>query len=172
MGDLDVQLAQAVLKVVNGPLLKEILYYQETQAKQSKLMQGRAALWHIYQQYALSAAATHAIDLQTLMALRFTGDLEGFMRAFDFCFVSMSDVPSPEFFHALLDPQLRSCKLLKPAFVHLNGGAPLPSAEQLEFMYKAAYPEIENWQRANTRQDLLRPQSASIAAAALKAAQA
>ena len=47
--DLDVQLAQAVLNLVNSPLLKELVYYLETQAKQSKLMQGRAALWHVYQ---------------------------------------------------------------------------------------------------------------------------
>ena len=89
-----------------------------------------------------------------------------------FCFVSMSDVPSPEVLHALLDPQLCSCKRLEPAFVHLDGGAPLPAAEQLEFMYKAAYREIENRQREKTKNDFLRPQSATIAAAALKAAQA
>ena len=69
------------------------------------------------------------------------------------CFVSMSDVPSPEFLHALLDPQLRSCKQLEPAFVHLDGGAPLPAAEQLEFMCKAAYREIENRQRDKTKKN-------------------
>ena len=59
------------------------MYYQETQAQQGKPMQGRAALYHVYQKYALSAAATLAIDLQTLIALKFNGDLEGFMRAWD-----------------------------------------------------------------------------------------
>ena len=50
--DLDVVLAEAILKVVNSSLLKEILYYQDTQAKEEKLMHGRAALWYVYRQYA------------------------------------------------------------------------------------------------------------------------
>ena len=48
--DLDVALAEAVFKVVNNYLMKEILYYQETQAKECRLMHGRAALWYVYGQ--------------------------------------------------------------------------------------------------------------------------
>ena len=73
--DLDVALAEAILKVVSNSLLKEILYYQETQAKDCRLMHGRTALWYVYRQYALSTAATHAIDFQSLMNLKFSGDL-------------------------------------------------------------------------------------------------
>ena len=49
--ELNVQLAQAVLAVAIGPLLKGILYYQETQAKHCKLMQGRTVLYHVYRKY-------------------------------------------------------------------------------------------------------------------------
>ena len=94
------------------------------------------------------------------------------MRAWDSCFLSMSEVPNPEFLHALLDPQLRSFKQLEPAFVHLDGGEPLPAADQMEFIHKAAHREVGNKQRDKTKKLLLRPQSATIAAAALKAAQA
>ena len=60
---LDVALAEAILKVVSGSLLTDILYYKDTRAKDCKLMPGRAALLYVYRQYALSAAASHAVDL-------------------------------------------------------------------------------------------------------------
>ena len=63
--DLDVALAEAILKVVSGSLLKDVLYYQDTLAKDCKLMPGRAALLYVYRQYALSAVATLALDFQT-----------------------------------------------------------------------------------------------------------
>ena len=93
-------------------------------------MQGRAALYHVHQKYALSAAATLAIDLQTLIALKFNGDLEGFMRAWDFCILATSEVPTPDFLHAVLDPQLRNCKQLERAFAHLDGAEPLRVEDQ------------------------------------------
>ena len=70
--ELDVALAEAVLYVVNKSLLEEILYYQETQAKDCRLMHGRAAMRYVYRQNSLSAAATHAIDFQSLMNSKFS----------------------------------------------------------------------------------------------------
>ena len=134
-------------------------------------MQGRAALYHVYQKFALSAAATLAFDLQTLIALKFNGGLEGFMRAFDFYILAMSEVPTPDFLYAVLDPQLRNCKQLERAFAHLDGAEPLPAEDRLRFIHKAARRGIENKQRDKTKKDLMRPQSTAIAAAALKAAQ-
>ena len=58
----------------------------------------------------MSAAATLAIDLQTLMALMLKAGLAGCMRAWDFCILAMSEVPSSDFLRALLDPQLRNRK--------------------------------------------------------------
>ena len=65
-------------------------------------MQGRAALWHVYQKFRLSAGAALAVDYQTLMALKFEGDLEGFMPSLDFCVVAMFQILSYEFLHAVL----------------------------------------------------------------------
>ena len=70
--DLDVVLAAAIVKVVNKSLLRGIMIHQETQAQECKLLQGRAAIWYVYRQYALSAAATHAIYFQFLINLEFT----------------------------------------------------------------------------------------------------
>ena len=87
--DLDIALAEAVLKMVSGSLLKDILYYQDTRAKEHKLMPGRAALMYVYRKYALGAAGPLAVDLQTLMHLKFNGDLESLGR------VSFGDRSSP-----------------------------------------------------------------------------
>ena len=84
-------------------------------------MQGRAALWHVYQKFKLSAGAALAVDYQTLMALKFEGNLKGFMHSWDSCVMAMSQMPSYEFLHAVLEPQLRRCKALAPAFVNLDG---------------------------------------------------
>ena len=92
-------------------------------------MQGRAVLWYIYRQYALSAAATHAVDFQSLMNLKFTGNLEGVFNAWNTCSLGLSPVPDPDFLHALLEPKLRDCRRLGPAFAHLDGAEPLSIAE-------------------------------------------
>ena len=149
--DLDVALAEAVFKVVNNSLLKEILYYQETQANGGRLMHGRAALWYVYRRYALSAAATRAIDFQSLMNLKFSGDLQGFLHAWDACLLAISPVPGPELLYALLEPKLRDCKQLGPAFAYLDGAETLPNAEQLAFNYNAARREVKHWRRDKTK---------------------
>ena len=72
----------------------------------------------------LSSGSALAVDSQTLMALQFEGDLEGFMHSWDSCVMAMSQMPSCEFLHAVLEPQLRRCKELAPAFVNLDGADP------------------------------------------------
>ena len=136
--DLDVVLASAIVKVVNKSLLRDIVIPQETQAQQGKLLQGRAALWYVYRQYGLSASATHALDFQSLMNLKFTGDLEGFLQAWDTCILAISFVTSPDLSHSLFEPKLRACKQLQQAFAVLDGNDPFSIAEQLEFIYRSA----------------------------------
>ena len=97
-------------------------------------MHVRAALWHVYRQYALSAAATHALDLQTLMHLKFNGDLESFIHAWDATLLAISAVPGSDFLYSLLEPKLRECKQHGPAFAHLDGAEPLPNSEQFKFI--------------------------------------
>ena len=110
-------------------------------------MHGRAALWYVYRQYALSAAATHALDLQTLMHLKFSGDLESFIHAWDASLLAISNVPDPDFLFSLVEPKLRECKQLGPAFAHLDGAEPISNAEQLTLIYNAARREIDNKRR-------------------------
>ena len=118
--DLDIALAEAVLKMVSGSLLKDILYYQDTRGKEHKLMPGRAALMYVYRKYALGAAGPLAVDLQTLMHLKFNGDLESFIHAWDACLLAIEAVPLPNFILSLLEPELRDCKQPSPAFAHLD----------------------------------------------------
>ena len=64
-------------------------------------MPGRAALSYVYRQYALSAAATHAVDLQTLIHIQFSGDLKSFIHVWDACLLAMSPVLGPDFIYSL-----------------------------------------------------------------------
>ena len=124
------------------------MMHQETQAQQGKLLQGRAALWYVYRKYALSAAATHAIDFQSVMNMKFTGYLDGFLRA--------SFVPSPDLLHSLFEPKLRACKQLQQAFVVLDGNDLLSNAEQFDFIYRSACRVVENMKAERTRQKRMR----------------
>ena len=107
----------------------------------------------------MSAAATHAVDLQTLIHVKFNGDLESFIHAWDACLLAISPVTGPDFFYALLEPKLRECKQLSPAFAHLDGAEPLSNADQLTFIYNAARREIDNKRRDKIRRDLMKPSS-------------
>ena len=69
--DLDVVLAAALLKVVNPSLQRDIIIHQENAAQEGQILRGRVVLWYVNRQYNLSAAATHIIDLQSLMNLKF-----------------------------------------------------------------------------------------------------
>ena len=162
--DLDIDLAEAVLEIVSGSLLKDILCYHDTRAKECKLMPGRAALMYVYREYALSAAATHAVDLQTLMHLKFSGDVESFIHAWDACLLAILPVPEPNFLLSLLEPTLRDCKQLSPAFARLDGAEPIPNAEHLKFIYNAVRREIDNKRRDKIKKHVMRPISTSGAA--------
>ena len=80
--------------------------------------------------------------------------------------MAMIQMPSYEFLHAVLEPQLRRCKALAPAFVNLDGADPDSFANRLNFLYKAAHREIDNKQRFKTKAELLRPQNVAVAAVA------
>ena len=110
--DLDVVLAAALLKVVNPSLQRDITIHQENAAQVGQILRGRVVLWYVNRQYDLSAAATHIIDLQSLMNLTFAGDLEGFMQALNTFIVAISLVPSPDVLHFLFEPKLRQRKQL------------------------------------------------------------
>ena len=46
--DLERVLAEAVMKVVTGNTLKELLTYQQEKLKYGILLYGRVALWHLF----------------------------------------------------------------------------------------------------------------------------
>ena len=155
------------MAVATGTLKRELDLYQDTQARQGRPMLGRAALHIVYQKFQLSAAVTRSIDLRTLMELRYGGDLEGFMRAWDSTIVAMSESPPVDFLLALLEPQLRVCKQMDPLFIILNGNDPLPADDQFKFMYRAAWRLVGNKQKDGIRKALMQTPNLAVAAAAL-----
>ena len=61
--------------------------------------------------------------------------------------MAIDPVPYPNFVFSFLEPKLRECKQLSPAFAHLDGAEPIPNAEQLKLIYNAARRGIDNTQR-------------------------
>jgi hypothetical protein len=72
------------------------------------------------------------------MHLKFSGDLESFIHAWDACLLAKAPVPDPDFLHSLLEPKLRECKHLGSAFAHLDGAERFSNAAHLAFIYNAA----------------------------------
>ena len=87
--DLDTALADAVVNVAKGALGRELLLYREEKSRLGKALSGRAALWHPYQRFKLDHGMALSIDLSTLVQLSFGGDFEGFLVAWDHCFMAL-----------------------------------------------------------------------------------
>ena len=154
--DLDVVFAAALLKVVNPSLQRDITIHQENAAQVGQILRGRVVLWYVNRQYDLSAAATHIIHFQSFLNLQFTGDLEGFMQAWDTLIIAISLFPCPDLLHSLFEPQLRPCKQLQPAFAVLDGNELLSNADQLKFLHNSGTQVVENMKAERTKQERMR----------------
>ena len=89
------------------------------------------------------------------------------MRAWDSSIVAMSDVPPPDFLHALMEPQLRLCKHMDFVFASQDGNDSLHLTDQFKFIYKVAWRVVEKKQKDCTRKALMQNPNLAIAAAAL-----
>jgi hypothetical protein len=83
--DLERVFAEAVMKVVIGNTLKELLTNQQEKLKYSIPLYGRVALWHVFQKFTLESGTALSLEYQNLMNLTLGGDLAGCMTAWDSC---------------------------------------------------------------------------------------
>jgi hypothetical protein len=90
---------------------------RERSLKQGQSISGRVALWYLIERYRLDSGQTQHIDMQSLMSLKFQGDLELFLDTYDNILDNLEEVPTEAMLHAVLVPQLRHCKGLQPDFV-------------------------------------------------------
>ena len=72
---------------------RELLLFQEEQARLGRPMSGRAALWHFLRRFHLDRGQALHVDISTLLALEFKGDLEGYLDALDAALMSMTKMP-------------------------------------------------------------------------------
>ena len=78
----------------------------------------------------MSAAATHIIDLRSLINLKFAGDLAGFMQAWNTFIIAV--------LHSSFEPTLRPRNQRQPAFAVLDGNELLSNTDQVKFLYNSA----------------------------------
>ena len=81
--DLDTALAEAILKAAHSTLKRQLLVYQEAQTRRGLPLAGRAALWMCFDRFRLDRGQALCVDVTTLTELKFNGDLEGFLTAWD-----------------------------------------------------------------------------------------
>ena len=122
--DLERVLAEAVMKVVIGQLMKELLNYQNETLKSGIPLYGRVALWHMFQKFQLESGTAFCVEYQNIMSPTLGGDLAGFMTAWDSCLQAMSVQPDIHMLRALLETQLRKCVALPPLFMSIDGSSP------------------------------------------------
>ena len=79
--DLDTELADAMLSACSGTLKRELLIYQEQQTRGGLPLVGRAALFMCFGRFQLDRGQALSIDISFLFALKYYGDLEGFLAA-------------------------------------------------------------------------------------------
>ena len=87
--DLERVLAEAVMKVVIGQLMKELLNYQNEKLKSGIPLYGRVALWHVFQKFQLESGTALSVEYQNLMSFTL-----GFMPSSDECPARYSNATS------------------------------------------------------------------------------
>ena len=153
--DLDSVLAEAVLAIANSNLKRELLIYREERSRMGLPLSGRCALYMVYYRYTIERGQALSVDLTTLVSLRFGGDLEGFLNAWDYALMALAKVPDEDLLCSLLECQLRKCKGLEPAFVTFDAAEEGSETRTSAFLYNAARREVVRRQRWQVKDDLM-----------------
>eukprot|EP00959_Pyramimonas_sp_CCMP1952_P292263 6112335-Pyramimonas_sp.AAC.1 len=110
-------------------------------------LSGRCALYMAYYRYTIERGQAMSVDLATLVGLRFGGDLEGFLNAWNYALMALAKVPDQDMLCSLLECQLRKCKGLEPASVTYDAAEEGTATRTSAFLYNAARREIVRRQR-------------------------
>ena len=117
---LDQELSLAVLRIADNALKRKLLHHQDVRLQDGRPMNGRQALWILLNSYSVSKGTRMQGEMQDLMALTFTGDLEVFVSRFDSMMGGiMSDIPEA-LLRTVLEPQLRKAVELRADFVYVD----------------------------------------------------
>ena len=153
--DLDTALATAILEISRGPVKREILMYQEEQLHKGQPLCGRPALWIFLRRYTIDKGQSVHVDLNSLLKIEFDGDLELFLDTFDHCLLNLHVPPTEELLHAILEPQLRRCKGLAPAFLAYDAADDSSAIRTSTWLYDAARRFVMLKRREEVRTGLL-----------------
>ena len=167
--DLERVLAEAVMKVVAGGMMKELLNYQNEKLKSGIPLYGRVALWHVFQKFQLESGTALSLEYQNLMSFTLGGDLAGFMTAWDSSLQAMSVQPDIHMLRALLETQLRKCAALRQMFMSIEESSSGLRRREYKYLYESAHREIDRRQSEVVRQQLTNGSQTVTAAAATKA---
>ena len=95
------------------------------------------------------------VDLNTLINLKFAGDLESFISAWDRTLLAMRRPPEEDLLLAVLEPELRKCQSLAPEFVIYDGADNDSEIRTRKWLYNSARRAIGRQMRLDTKAALL-----------------
>jgi hypothetical protein len=153
--DLDTALATAMVDIARGPLKRELLMYQEKQSKRGEPLCGRAAVFMMFRRFQIEKGASIQVDLNQLMCLRFNGDLEGYLDAWDDVLLGLNKKPDDDWLLGLLETELRKVTALGPHFVIYDASPHDLNIQSVQWLYDRARMVVSQQQKMQNRDSLL-----------------
>ena len=147
----DTELASALQKTATGgAIAREIQLYQERCSRELRPFGGRPVLFMILKRYELNYGQALQVDLSSLSALKFSGDLEAYLDALDSRLSVMVKEPDESLLLAIVEPELRQCPELALEF-GIFDRAPAGAYEQsLKYLYDSARALCDRKRRQKT----------------------
>jgi hypothetical protein len=152
--ELDAALSFAVLDIARGEAKREILMYQEKALRRGEPLGGRTAMFILLQRYHIDSGTQMQVDLSSIMALKFDGDLEIFLDKLDYVLLEANTSIPEEFLYAIIEPELRKSEDLAPDFVVLDATEDNDPRRTSGSLYVVARRCVARMQRMSMRASL------------------
>jgi hypothetical protein len=120
----------------------------------------------LYQRYEIEKGASIQVDLTQLMSLRYNGDLEGYLDAYDDVLLTLSKKPDEDWLLGLIETELRKVASLGPQFVIYDASPHDPNIQSAQWLYDRARVVVSQQRRMKNRESLLDQSRLSFAAPA------
>ncbi|CAK0865136.1 unnamed protein product, partial [Prorocentrum cordatum] len=153
----DTELASALRKVATGGVGREVQLYQERCAREIRPFGGRPVLYMILKRYEVNFGQALHVDLSTIQALKFSGDLEAYLDALDSRLSIMMKEPDEALLLAIVVPELRQRPDLALEFQIFDRATPGSNEQTLEYLYDAARALCARKRQQKTADNLAAP---------------
>ncbi|CAK0791463.1 unnamed protein product, partial [Prorocentrum cordatum] len=136
---------------------REVQLYQERCAREIRPFGGRPVLYMILKRYEVNFGQALHVDLSTIQALKFSGDLEAYLDALDSRLSIMMKEPDEALLLAIVVPELRQCPDLALEFQIFDRATPGSNEQTFKYLYDAARALCARKRQQKTADNLTAP---------------